>query len=88
MGSSSLCCLQNNQSSVHLKDCDIESSPNGCVNRSDEPKKSKICLVLSGPALYLPGKVERQSMYYLVVSGCKFNLLGRKIFDRLVLRCT
>ena len=76
------------QTSLSMKDCDLESSPNGCVNRSVEPEESKICLVLSEPAFYLPGRVEGQSVYYLVDSGCTLNLLGKKIFDRLPLRCT
>ena len=76
------------QTSLSMKDCDLESSPNGCVNRSVEPEESKICLVLSEPAFYLSGKVEGQSVYYLVDFGRTLNLLGRKIFDRLPLRCT
>ena len=76
------------QTSLSMKDCDLESSSNGCVNRSVEPEESNICLVLLEPAFYLPGKVEGQSVYYLVDSGCTLNLLGKKIFDRLPLRCT
>ena len=76
------------QTSLSIKDCDLESSSNGCVNKSVEPENSKISLVLSEPVFYLPGKIEGQSLYYLVDSGCTLNLLGRKIFDRLPLRCT
>ena len=38
--------------------------------------------------MYLPGKFEGQSVYYLVDSGCTLSLLDRKTFDRLPLRCT
>ena len=31
------------QTSLSIKDCDLKSSHNGCVNKSVEHKESKIC---------------------------------------------
>lgn len=38
-------------------------------------------------ALYLPGRVEGSPVRYLLDSGCTLNLISKKLFDQLPVRC-
>ena len=54
-------------------------------NATDDP--IQINAASSVSSLYLPGKVERLSVLFLIDSGCTLNLLARRVFEKLLPDC-
>ena len=73
--------------SPQVSNQDITSFQGKCAKGSISGQKDcQVNVAFSVSALYLPGKVEGQSVRYLVDSGCTLNLLSKVMFDKLSLK--